>query len=195
MERRRRRGPKPPTPVEPWECHQTVSTGVDTRSRISTALERLQTAQLRLAMGALVVMIGVTVADVFLRYLLGRPIYGAYDIVESCLVVFVFHGIAAVFLNRRNIVIDLIDSVVGRRMTTALIRFSDALSVVLLSLLVWAMLAPAIQAFQYGDRKLELGLPVYILWLVALVGLLDTVLCARGALIGRAATLAGRHSV
>jgi len=49
------------------------------------ALERLQRAQLRLAMGALVVMIGVTVADVFLRYLLGRPIYGAYDIVESCL--------------------------------------------------------------------------------------------------------------
>jgi TRAP-type transport system small permease protein len=159
------------------------------------ALERLQRVQLRLAMGALVVMIGVTVADVFLRYLLGTPIYGAYDIGESCLVVFVFHGIAAVFLNRRNIVIDLIDSVVGQRMTAALIRFSDALSVVLLSLLVWAMIAPAVQAFQYGDRKLELGLPVYILWLAALAGLLGTILCALGVLIGRAATLTGRHSV
>jgi TRAP-type transport system small permease protein len=168
---------------------------VDTRSQISIALEQLQTAQLRLAMAALVVMIGVTVADVCLRYLLGKPIYGAYDIVESCLVVFVFHGVAAVFLNRRNIVIDLIDSVVGQRMTTALIRFSDALSVVLLSLLGWAMIAPAIQAFQYGDRKLELGLPVYILWIAALAGLLGTILCALGALIGRATTVSGRQSV
>jgi len=146
-------------------------------------------------MGALVVMIGVTVADVCLRYLLGRPIYGAYDIVESCLVVFVFHGMAAVFLNRRNIVIDLIDSVVGPRITTALIRFSDALSIALLGLIVWAMIAPAVEAFQYGDRKLELGLPVYILWIAALVGLLGTILCALGALIGRATTVLGRQSV
>jgi TRAP-type transport system small permease protein len=168
---------------------------VDARSRISMALERLQRAQLRLAMGALIVMIGVTVADVCLRYLLGKPIYGAYDIVESCLVVFVFHGIAAVFLNRRNIVIDLADSVVGHRMTTALIRLSDVLSVVLLSLLVWAMIAPAVQAFQYGDRKLELGLPVYILWIAALAGLLGTILCALGALIGRATTVSRRQSI
>ena len=131
----------------------------------------------------------------FLRYLVGRPIYGAYDIVESCLVVFVFHGIAAVFLNRRNIVIDLIDSVVGRRLTMALIRFSDVLSVVLLTLLLWAMITPMVQAFEYGDRKLELGLPVYILWLAALAGLFGTILCALGVLIGRVATAQGRHSV
>ena len=146
-------------------------------------------------MGALVVMIGVTVADVCLRYLLGRPIYGAYDIVESCLVVFVFHGMAAVFLNRRNIVIDLIDSVVGHRITTALIRFSDALSIALLCLIVWGMIAPAVEAYQYGDRKLELGLPVYILWIAALAGMLGTILCALGALIGRATTVLGRQSV
>jgi TRAP-type transport system small permease protein len=168
---------------------------LDARSRISIALERLQRAQLRLAMGALVVMIGVTVADVCLRYLLGKPIYGAYDIVEACLIVFVFHGIATVFVNRRNIVIDLIDSVVGRRMTAALIAFSDALSVVLLSLLVWAMIAPAVQAFQYGDRKLELGLPVYILWIAALAGLLGTILCALGVLLGRASAVSGRPPI
>lgn len=145
-------------------------------------------------MAALVVMIGVTVADVLLRYLLRKPIYGAYDIVESCLLVFVFHSIAAVFLNRQNIVIDLIDTVIGRRLTTALIRFTDALSVALLCLLLWAMIAPAVQAYQYGDRKLELGLPVYILWIVALAGLSGTILCALGALLGRAITVDGRHS-
>ena len=66
---------------------------------------------------ALVALMTVTVADVFLRYLFNRPVRGSYDLVESMLLVFVFNGMAAAFFGRRNIVIDLLDSFVGERAT------------------------------------------------------------------------------
>ncbi len=147
------------------------------------ALARLQQAQLAVAACALVVMSLVTVADVLLRYLLNRPVRGSYDLVECALVVFVFHGIATVFLNRQNIVIDLIDGVASPGLRTALIRASDLLQIAVLVAFAWAMLTPARQAFDYGDRKLELGLPVYVIWIFALAGMAGTIVCAVGALV------------
>jgi TRAP-type C4-dicarboxylate transport system permease small subunit len=146
-------------------------------------LGQLQFAQLVLAACALVVMSLVTVADVLLRYLLNRPVRGSYDLVECALVVFVFHGIATVFLDRKNIVIDVIDGIASAGLRTALIRISDVLQIAVLALFAWAMLSPARQAFDYGDRKLELGLPVYVIWLFALAGIAGTIVCAIGALV------------
>jgi TRAP-type C4-dicarboxylate transport system permease small subunit len=97
--------------------------------------------------------------------------------------VFVFNGMSTAFLQRRNIVIDLIDSFAPRSVVAALIRLSDVLAVLTLMLFGYAMTTPAMQAFNYGDRKLELGLSVYILWVVALIGIAGAILCAIGALI------------
>jgi len=144
--------------------------------------ERLKTAQVRLAMIALVVMMLTTCVDVTLRFLFNRPIRGAYDIVEACLVVFVFHGMSASFFARKNIVIDVIDSLVSPRLERVLVRLSDIVSLALLVLVTAAMIAPALQAHDYGDRKLELGLQLWVLWVFAIVGLIGTVLCALGPL-------------
>lgn len=142
------------------------------------AARRLKDAQLRLAMAALVVMMMTIVSDVTLRYAFGKPIHGAYDVVEASLVVFVFHGLSACFLNRQNIVIDLIDTMVSDRALAGLIRLGDVVTVALLALMAWAMLTPAMQAYEYGDKKLELGLPLWILWAIAIAGLLGTLFCA-----------------
>jgi TRAP-type C4-dicarboxylate transport system permease small subunit len=158
------------------------------RERLLKAADLLQRFQLWLAAGALVILMTVTVVDVFLRYLFNRPIRGSYDTVESMLLVFVFNGMAAAFFGRRNIVIDLLDSFVGPRATAVLIRIADALSVICLGLLAWAMLLPARQAYAYGDIKLELGLPIYILWIVALAGLAGTMFCALVTLVAKPAT-------
>ena len=147
----------------------------------------LQRAQLWLAASALLVLMAVTVADVFLRYAFTRPVRGSYDIVEVMLVVFVFNGMAAAFFNRRNIVIDVIDYAIGPRGAAILIKIADVLSVVCLCLLFWAMLGPAIQAYQYGDRKFELSLPIYIMWIVALAAMAGTIFCALVVLVARPA--------
>ena len=40
----------------------------------------------------------------------------------------------------------------------------------MLALLAYAMVAPALQALDYGDRKLELGLPLWVVWAGAMAG-------------------------
>jgi TRAP-type transport system small permease protein len=162
------------------------------RNRLLAFTDHLQRLQLLLAAVALIALMLVTVTDVFLRYLFNNPVRGSYDLVECMLLVFVFNGMAAGFFQRRNIVIDLIDSAVGRRGTAVLVKIADLLSVVCLGLLFWAMLGPARQALEYGDRKLELNLPIYILWVAALVALAGTIFCALVVLFAKPA-LAMHH--
>jgi TRAP-type C4-dicarboxylate transport system permease small subunit len=147
---------------------------------IRTALVWLRTSQLWFSAVALIIMMCVTVADVFLRYVFNSPIRSSYDLVEATLVAFVFHGMSSAFLYRRNIVIDLIDSFAGPRFIAFLIRVSDVLAVIALVLLFYAMIKPAMQAYAYGDVKQELGLPLYILWVIALAGMAGTIACAIG---------------
>jgi TRAP-type C4-dicarboxylate transport system permease small subunit len=125
----------------------------------------------------------VTVIDVFLRYVFNSPIRASYDLVEAMMILFVFNGISTAFLQRRNIVIDLIDSFIGRRVVGFLIRFSDALTIATLLLFIYAMLTPALQSYGYGERKMELGLSIYLLWAAALIGLTGAILCALGAFL------------
>jgi TRAP-type C4-dicarboxylate transport system permease small subunit len=163
------------------------------RDRLFIFADRLQRLQLWFAAAALLILMGVTVTDVFLRYLFNRPVRGSYDLVESMLLIFVFNGIAAAFFGRRHIVIDLIDSVLSGRATAVLIRVADILSVVCIGLIMWAMLIPMTQAYHYGDIKLELRLPIYILWIAALVGLAGTMFCALVTLLARPATVDTGH--
>jgi TRAP-type C4-dicarboxylate transport system permease small subunit len=145
------------------------------------AVKRLQTAQLRLAAVALMTMMLGTVLDVFFRYAFNKPLRISYDLVESMLVIYVFHGVSSVFLARRNIVIDVIDSLVSPRILRGLAVIADIVSVMCLLLFLWGMYEPAMQAYQYGDRKIELGVPLYVLWGFALAGLLGTLVCAIAA--------------
>ena len=148
-------------------------------------VSRMASVQLVIAMLALVVMGSVTVADVFLKYVFSRPIAGAYDVIESLLPVVIFHGLPSTLLRRQNIVIDLVDHVAGPRRTRLLMALADAVMLAMLALIAWAMVAPALQALDYGDRKLELGLPVYIVWIAAILGIVGCVIVAAAMLVRR----------
>ena len=154
-----------------------------TRDQTLALLERLRIAQLRLAAVALVVMMCVTVVDVFLRYGFNSPIRASYDLVEAMMALFVFNGVSTAFLQRRHIVIDIIDTFVGQRVVAFLIRLADTMTVATLLLFIYAMLTPALQSYGYGERKLELGLPIYLLWTAALLGMAGAILCAFGAFL------------
>jgi TRAP-type C4-dicarboxylate transport system permease small subunit len=156
-------------------------------------VERLQRAQLRLASVALIVLMMVTVVDVFPRYVFNSPVRGSYDIVECMLLIFVFNGMAAAFFGRRNIAIDIIDSFIAARAIAVLIRFADALSVLVLLLIFWAMINPAIQIYQYGDVKLDSQIPIYWMWIAAFLGLAGTVLAAAVVLFARPAAPETEH--
>jgi TRAP-type C4-dicarboxylate transport system permease small subunit len=156
------------------------------RQRLVRLADRVQRIQLWVAAGALVILMMATVLDVFMRYVFNQPIRASLDTVEVMLLVFVFNGMPAAFFGRRHIVIDLLDGVFGPRLTAVLIRIGDILSVLCLGLLIWAMLLPASQAYQYGDTKMELPIPLYALWIAALVSFAGAIFCALVSLLAPA---------
>ncbi len=119
---------------------------------------------------ALIGMMMISVADVSMAKLFSHPITGTYDIVETTLVFSVFLGIPATFLYHGNIVVDVVDFFVSKETIKRLKILAAACSFVFLVLLAWNMLPQAQDALRFGDKKPELGLPLYVLWIPMLIG-------------------------
>src|SRR5450631_2267872 len=98
---------------------------VSASSESPRAVQLLQAAQTRLAAVALTTMMTGTVLDVFFRYVFNHPLRISYDLVESMMVIYVFHGISSVFLARRNVVIDVIASMVRPAVLRGLAAIAD----------------------------------------------------------------------
>ena len=112
------------------------------------------------------------------------PIRGSYDMVEAMMVLFVFNGMSTAFLQRRNIVIDLIDSFVPRGWSPFLIRLADVLTIAALALFTYAMTHAGAAVLQLrrasrwnsGCRSGSCGQPPCI-------GIAGAILCAIGAFL------------
>lgn len=124
-----------------------------------------------IAILALIAMMLTSVADVFMAKLFSRPITGTYDLVETTLVFTVFLGIPATFLNNGNIVVDVVDFFASKDTIRRLKMLSLITSFIFLVLLAWNMLPQAQDAYRFGDKKPELGLPLYVLWIPMLAGI------------------------
>lgn len=153
------------------------------KTRATRFLDRLFEAQLRIACLALVAMMLVIVADVGLRYFLNSPLRGSYDLVQITLVVMVVFGLPRLFVDGLHIAIDLVDHLLPQAGVRLLSRIAALLSAVALCFIFYAMIGPFWSAFQYGDRSLELNLPQWIVWLLALVGIAGAVLAALASLL------------
>jgi len=120
---------------------------------------------------ALSVMMLVVVGDIVLRAVFDRPIQGAYDVVGISLLVMTTFGIAPVVARRGEIVIDLADAFFPESVLRVFAVVAALTGVLLFAFFTWAMIAPAVDAWRWGERSLELGIPKWPLWLVAFAGL------------------------
>ncbi|MEO4044504.1 TRAP transporter small permease [Hoeflea sp. CAU 1731] len=120
---------------------------------------------------ALCVMMLVVVGDVILRAVFNTPIQGAYDVVSISLLVMTVFGIAPVVAGRREIMIDLIDGFVSNTTIRVLAVIAALTGGMAFLFLGWAMITPALDAWRWGERSLELGMPKWPLWVVAFLGL------------------------
>ena len=142
---------------------------------------------------ALIAMMLTTVTDVAMATLFKRPIIGAYDMVETTLVFSVFLGIPATFLRNGNIVVDVVDFFVAKRTVQRLKQLAQLLTLVFLVLLFFNMIAPALDAYKFGVKKQELGLPLWVLWLPILVGVLMSAIAVLTSLIRGLHRVVGRE--
>jgi TRAP-type C4-dicarboxylate transport system permease small subunit len=119
----------------------------------------------------LVAMMLITVADVSLRALFNLPITGAYDLVQLFLVGSVFLSIPDVFLRGENIVVDLVDHVLGRRAIDVLKAVANLLALVFLAVLAWRMVPPALDAMRFGEVSPDLAIPMGVHWALMIAGI------------------------
>lgn len=137
----------------------------------NTGSDRLTRAMHVIASVALAVMMLVVVGDVVMRAVFNTPIQGAYDIVSISLLVMTMFGIAPVVASRSEIVIDLVDAVMPPAGLRVLALVAALTGVLLFAFFAWAMVSPALDAWRWGERSLELGIPKWPLWGVAFAGL------------------------
>lgn len=120
----------------------------------------------------LCIMMVTVVADVVLRAVFNTPVQGAYDVVSISLLIMTFFGMAPVIASRGEILIDLIDGMLPAAGLRVIAVISALLGLGMFGFFGWSMIAPAMDAWNWGERSLELGIPKWPLWVVAFVGLL-----------------------
>jgi TRAP-type transport system small permease protein len=160
---------------------------------VDTWIARIVKATSFAAAIALIAMMLTTVADVAMATLFKRPIIGAYDMVETMLVFSVFLGIPATFLRNGNIVVDVIDFFVAKDTVRRLQQVALFLTLVFLVLMFWNMITPALDAYKFGDKKQELGMPLWVLWLPILLGVLMSAIVVLVSLLRGSRTAPGKE--
>lgn len=131
----------------------------------------------------LAAMMLVTVIDVVLRAIFNLPVTGTYDLVQLFLVGTVFLSIPDVFLHDKNIVIDFVDHMFGRRAIGIFKLISNVLALGFLMVLLWRMLPPAFDSANYHEVSPDLSIPMVVHWVLMIVGIAMTLPAAAWMLV------------
>jgi TRAP-type C4-dicarboxylate transport system permease small subunit len=99
----------------------------------------------------LLIMMLLTFADVVARYVLNRPIAGAFEVTELLLLVLIFAGLPLVTYADEHALMDFIDRLLGPRGTARLERLVQALCAAVMFLLAWLVWLKADRIWAYRD--------------------------------------------
>jgi TRAP-type C4-dicarboxylate transport system permease small subunit len=139
--------------------------------------ERRADAALGVAASVLLaLMMALTFVDVVARYLLNRPIRGAFEVTELCLLVLIFAGLPLVSHADEHVTMDFIDRVLPAAALRVLVRLAHLACAAIMFFLTWQVWLKAGKIAGYGDTtdvlRIAVGPFVYFMAvMVALTGL------------------------
>jgi TRAP-type C4-dicarboxylate transport system permease small subunit len=115
----------------------------------------------------------LTFADVVARYLLNRPIRGAFELTELALLVLIFAGLPLVSHADEHVTMDFIDRILPARLVGAWIRGMHAVCAALMFFLTWQIWIKAGRISAYGDTTDTLRILVgpFVYFMVAMIAL------------------------
>lgn len=114
-------------------------------------------------------MMFLTAADVTLRYVFNRPIFGAYDITQSLMVVFVSGGLAYCAIKKGHVAVDLVVSRLPQRAQVIIDSITGLLSIGIFSLIAWKTFE--LMQFMFGLKITSVVLLIPVFPFVGVVGL------------------------
>jgi TRAP-type C4-dicarboxylate transport system permease small subunit len=141
------------------------------------AWERRADAVLGVAASALLFgMMVLTFFDVVGRYLLNKPIRGAFEVTELGLLILIFAGLPLVSHADEHVTMDFIDRILPGWLVRAWIRGVHAVCAAIMFFLTWQVWIKADRIAGYGDTtdvlRIAIGPFVYFMALmIALTGL------------------------
>ena len=123
----------------------------------------------------LMLMMLLTFADVVARYLLNRPIRGAFEITELALLVLIFAGLPLVSHADEHVTMDFIDRILPGWLADLWVRGAHAACAAVMFFLTWQVWLKAAKISSYGDTtevlRIEVGPFVYFMAvMIALTG-------------------------
>jgi TRAP-type C4-dicarboxylate transport system permease small subunit len=145
---------------------------------VNPVWERRADAVLGIAASALLFgMMVLTFFDVVARYLLNRPIRGAFEITELGLLVLIFAGLPLVSHADEHVTMDFIDRVLPDRARRAWIRVMHALCAAIMFFLAWQVWIKATRIAGYADTTDVLGIPIgpFVYFMAVMIGLTGVV--------------------
>ena len=121
-------------------------------------------------------MMVLTFFDVVGRYLLNRPIRGAFEVTELGLLVLIFAGLPLVSHADEHVTMDFIDRILPQRLARVWIRVVHALCAAIMFFLAWQVWIKANRIASYSDTtdvlRITIGPFVYFMAImIALTGL------------------------
>lgn len=108
----------------------------------------------------LFVLMMLTTVDVIGRYVLNRPLPGAFEITEMALAALIYCGLPLVSQRREHIVIDTFDHFMSRTVRRACDMTAEVLCSATLFGLAWLVFRRASRVLAYGDTTTVLRLPL-----------------------------------
>ena len=119
----------------------------------------------------------LTFADVVARYLLNRPIRGAFEITELALLVLIFAGLPLVSHADEHVTMDFIDRILPPRLAGAWLRAMHGVCAALMFFLTWQIWIKAGRISAYGDTTDTLRILVgpFVYFMAAMIALTGVV--------------------
>ena len=133
-------------------------------------LTRVLAALRTVAAIALLAMMLVTIVDVTMRSVLNELVLGAVELVQLALVATVYLALPETLLRGEHITVDVVDQALSPTALRRLRRIAAIATTLLVVVLAWRTIPPALDTIEIGDLTTDLGISLIWYWLPLVVG-------------------------
>src|SRR5919109_2875020 len=136
-----------------------AANGARPETRPGGSLQALQIAVGLLAAVLLLALLLVTVVDVFGRYVLSKPLPGAFEVTGVLLAMAVFVALPLVCIREEHIAVTLLTDRLPTKLHAIHAALASLIGAVVLGLVAWQLAAHADRLAAYGEMTIFLRIP------------------------------------
>ena len=122
-----------------------------------------------IGLAGLLVLAGITVGEVFLRWLFKYPIPGVYDLSQLVVIIVIASCLPLVCAERNHITVRLLGTMLGKRVNDILEAFGALITMIIFGLLVWQLWIYANELATSKQTTWLVLLPISPWWRIATI--------------------------